>query len=648
MTRLTLLSGAAALLIPAFVQTGALAQTAAPPPPDAPEVVVVADRAPEPIIEIGQSVSVIDAAQIEASQALNVSDLLAATPGISVVHNGGLGGVSSVFIRGAESEQTVVLIDGVKLNDPGAPSGGFDFANLLTGDVSRIEILRGGASTLYGSDAIGGVVNVVTTPPAGPLQGDASAEGGSRDTQYYRAGIGGTEGPLSFRLAGGYFSTNGVSQFDKAFGGVEPDGFLSKAVSGRVTYAITPDIVLDERAFYTDSKTAIDGYNTPTYSFGDDDEYETTRQFVDYTGVNVSLFGGALKNRIAFQYTDIDRADFEPMYAPDTLEFYSRGKSYRAEYQGTWTIVPGWRAVFGAEHERDTINTEDVLYDPAPLKAAVDLDGFYLQLHGEPIKNLAVTAGVREDHHSTFGDHTTGQADAAYSLNGGATVLRASVSQGFKAPTLYQLYSDYGNRALTPETSTGWDAGVEQRLWDGKASLEATYFSRQTHNQIGFFDCYPTTAPLCATEPYGYYANIVRTEAQGVEVQGTARPIPALSLSANYTYVDADDRSPGSTTFGNALARRPKDLANAEADYLWPIKLTTTVAVRYSGSSFDNAANTIRLKSYTLVDLRASYPLPHGLELYGRIENLFDQHYETAYQYGTLGRGGFVGVRATF
>ena len=303
--------------------------------------------------------------------------------------------------------------------------------------------------------------------------------------------------------------------------------------------------------------------------------------------------------------------------------------------------------MFGAEHERTTINTESS-FDIAPLKAAADLDGGYLQVHGTPIQNLAVTAGVREDHHSTFGGHTTAQADAAYSLNHGSTILRASFSQGFKAPTLYQLYSAYGNPALTPETSNGWDAGIEQKLWNGKADLEATYFQRRTHDQIGFFDCFSNTAPLCATEPYGFYANIARTEAQGVEVQGSLRPIDGLNLSANYTYTDAQDRSPGSATFGDQLARRPRNAANAEADYLWPIKLTTTVAVRYSGASFDDAANSIRLKSYTLVDLRASYPLPHGLELYGRIENLFDQHYETAYQYGSLGRGGFVGVRAKF
>ncbi len=647
MTRLqqTLLSGAAALLIPAFVQTAALAQTGAPPIPDSAEVVVVANRTPEPEAQIGQSVSVLDAAQIQFSQAVNISDLLASTPGISVARNGGIGGVSSVFIRGAESAQTLTIIDGVKLNDPGSPAGGFDFSNFLTGDVSRIEILRGGASTLYGSDAIGGVVNVVTRPPGGPLEGDASAEGGSRDTQYYRAGLGGTEGPLSFRLAGGYFSTAGISQFDKAFGGKEDDGFLSKGVSGRATYALTPDVSIDERAFYTDSKTAIDGYNNPTFSFGDDDEYETTRQLVDYTGINVSLFGGALKNRLAVQYTDIDRADFEPQYAPDTQEFYSRGKSYRAEYQGTWAIVQGWSAVFGAEHERNTINTESS-FDTAPTKAADDIDGVYGQLHGEPIQNLALTAGVREDHHSTFGDHTTGQADAAYTLNNGSTVLRASFSQGFKAPTLYELYSAYGNRDLHPERSNGWDAGIEQKFWDDKASVEATYFNRRTRDLIEFVDTF--------TPPYGSYANVNRTIASGLELQGVVRPLPGLTASANYTFTDAEDRSPGSDAYGKQLLRRPKDAVNAEVDYLWPIKLTTTVAVRYSGPSddegFDAAFNafTARLKSYTLVDLRASYPLPRGFELYGRIENLFDQRYETAYQYGALGRGGFVGVRAKF
>ncbi|QUD87458.1 TonB-dependent receptor plug domain-containing protein [Phenylobacterium montanum] len=638
-----LLAGAALVAAPGL----ALAQQTQPND----EIVVVANRAPDPQSKVGVSVTVLDAGAIQASQATVVTDLLQQVPGISVERNGGEGQVTSIFIRGADSDQTLVVVDGVPLTDPGTPSSGLDFSNLLTGDISRIEALRGAQSTLWGSQAMGGVVNIVTAEPGQGVSGEASAEGGSRGTQYYRAAVGGTEGPISLRLAGGYYATDGISAFDKAFGGHELDGFRNSAFSGRLGYAITPDVQLDLRGYATHSHVAFDGYDTPTFTFGDDAEFGISDQYVGYAGLNFGLFAGALKNRLAVQYTDIDRRLYDPGLGVNDETFYSYGAAERVEYQGVWSIAQGYRAIFGAQYERTSITTNTPAYDfgpTPPLKAHAELASGYAQIEGEVIPGLNLTAGVRQDQHSTFGGHTTGQASAAWSLNGGNTILRASFGQGFKAPSLYQLYSAYGSQtlhlaSLRPETDNSWDLGVEQHFRNRRAMLSVTYFGRDTRDLIQFLGQLPGA-------PFGGYANVGHAGAEGVEVQAQAQLTPALSLTANYTYTDAED-----LTDHTALLRRPRNRANLTASYDWPDKLTMALAVRYAGDSHDaffdtNTFSTVPkvLKPYAVVDLRASYPLTSRFELYGRIENLFDRHYETAYQYGSLGRGGFVGVRATF
>jgi len=632
------------------LSSGAYAQTAGASQPAAAleDVVVVANRTEEPLSRVGNSVTVITAADIKASQAVAVSDLLALTPGLTVVRNGGIGQTTSVLIRGAESAQTLVLIDGVAINDPVAPSAGFDFGNLLAGDIARIEILRGAQSTLYGSQAIGGVISITTAEASGPFGGGLSAEGGSRDSGYLAGDLGGKSDALSWRLAGNYLRTDGISAFDRNFGGQELDGSKARGFSGRLRYEFAPAVELDLRGYYTHVRSDFDGF-TPSFTFGDTSEYGETTQYVEYAGLNFKALDGALANRVAVQRTDTDRKSFDPTLGAITETFYGVGRNTRAEYQGTWKPVAGLQAVFGLQRERTTIETDTPAYDfvPAPLKSHATIDSAYLQLQDELVHGLTLTGGVRYDKHDVFGTRTTGQGALAWALNDGNTILRASVGQGFKAPALYQLFSPYGNLDLKPEEATSWDAGIEQRALGGRFVASATYFSRDTRNQIDFFLC-NTPTPLCLIEPFGYYDNIARTSAHGIELQLTYSPVTELALAANYTHTDTKDRSPGATTFGNELPRRPKSSGNASVTYLWPGSLSTAVALRYGGASFDNASNSRELASYTLIDLRVSYPLTTHLEVYGRVENATNKQYETAYQYGSLGRGEFVGLRATF
>lgn len=614
------------------------------------EVVITANRSAQAADRIGQTVTVLNRETIEASQAVVLTDLLSQTPGVSFSRNGGVGALTSLRIRGAETDHTLLVIDGVKLNDPSQSGGGYNFANLLTGDADRIEVLRGAQSTLWGSQAIGGVVQIITREPTEPLEASASLEGGSMHAGYARAGLGGAGERLTWRVAASRYRTDGVSAYAP---GTEKDGYRNTGASARLNYKLTDALSLDLRGLYSAGRNEFDGFGV------DDLEFGRTEDTVLYAGLNLDLFGGRLHNRLGYDFTRTDRENLNPEQAVTTLTYDALGENRRVEYQGVWDIREGWTATFGAESEDSRMRSSSPsAFDPAPVpaRAKTGIDSLYAQVQGEVVQGLTLTAGVRRDDHETFGGHTLGQLAAAWSLNEGRTVLRASWGQGFKAPTLYQLYSDYGNVTLDPEEAESWDAGVEQAFFGDRLRLSATYFHRLTTNQIDFVSCPfppvtdpqdPDFDPKCPVDKYGYYANVARTKGQGVELTGAAR-LGRLSLQGNYTWTEAKNDAADSASYGRFLTRRPEHQANLWATYVWPAKLSTTVAVRYVGEAYDNAANSFVLKAYTLVDLRAAYPLNDRVEVYGRIENLTDESYQTARNYNSTGRAAYVGVRANF
>ncbi len=352
------------------------------------QVVIVANRAPVNLAQVGNSVTVLDQATIQQRQTVQLSDLLAQTPGITFSGNGGPGTTRAVRIRGAEAGQTLVLIDGVQMNDPSSTDDSFDFGNLLVGDTSRIEILRGSASTLYGSQAIGGVINIVTTKPVKDgISGDIQGEVGSLSTGLVQGGIGGRFDKLTFRFAGGYYGTDSVSAFDSHFGGKETDPYHDQTYTGRVQYDFTPDISLDLRGFYTDGKYNYDGFPAPQFVFADEGDFGTNRQFVGYAGVNVALFDGRLKNRIDYQDTTTDRGNFLDTGTAITDMGNYTGTNHRIEYQGNVDIAEGYGAVFGFQNENSSIKS------PAPAHASTWIDSYYAQVTGEVVQGLTLTAG---------------------------------------------------------------------------------------------------------------------------------------------------------------------------------------------------------------------------------------------------------------
>lgn len=607
-------------------------------------IVVTADRSPEPLSRVGSAISVLDAEEIRTRQTATVVDLLRTVPGVTIARNGGVGGTASVFIRGAESDQTVALIDGVKLNDPSSPGGGFNFGNLLTGNITRIEVLRGPSSVLWGSQAIGGVVNVITAQPTDALRINGRAEYGYRNTAQVVGNISGKVGPLSASGGAGYFRTDGVSAFDENLGGREKDGYRNFGANANVDLALSDAVSITARGYYSDGRAGIDGFAPPTFAFGDTLEYALTREFVAYAGLNAALFDGRFHNRLGFAFTETRRQNIDPAGVP-TETFAGKGRNERLEYQGTLEIVQSVQAIFGAEREISRF-TASSFGGPVTV-ARAELDSGYGQLVVTPFTGLTATGGIRYDHHDRFGGATTFAASGVYSPNGGATTLRASYSEGFKAPTLYQLQGDYSNAQLRPERAKGWDAGVTQRAPGGVAEVSATYFRRNSRDLIDFVSCAPPLSGICTNRPFGTYDNVARASSDGVELGLAVTPIEALRLQANYTYVDAENRSPG-TNFGKRLARRPSQTVNALLDYRWPFGLETGATLTHVGSSFDDGGNSHRLQGYVLADLRASFPISKTIVLYGRVENLFDEKYETTFRYGTPGRAAYGGVRLSY
>lgn len=634
------------LAVCACVNTPALAQdSAAGAGAREPVIVVTANRTAQSIDKVGQSITVLDSAEIERRQTQAVADILRTVPGVTIVRNGGIGTSTSVSIRGAESDQTVALVDGIKLNDPSSPGGGFNFGNLLVGNIERIEVLRGPSSVLWGSQAIGGVVNMITRQPTEQLSVNLRGEYGYRDTGQLVGNVSGKAGPLSASIGAGYFRTDGISAFSEARGGTEKEGYRNYGANGNFNLALTDWLSVDARGWYSEGRVNIDGFPPPSFAFGDVNEESRTREFVGYTGINAALFDGRFRNRLGYAYTDTRRRSIALDGLPSET-FAGHGRNERIEYQGIFDIAEGWQLTGGLERETSRFSSSS--FGAVPSIGRARIDSVYAQLVASPVRGLTLTGGVRHDDHNRFGGATTLGASGVYAIAATGTTLRASYAEGFKAPSLFQLQSDFGNQLLQPERSKGWDAGITQDLVEGRLQASATYFRRDSDDLIIFISCPLPRTGICAGRPSGTYDNVSKARAEGVEIGLMMQPVDALRLQANYTYTDATNRSPGNVNFGRQLVRRPQHSVTALLDYRWDFGLETGITLTHVGANFDNANNSRKVEGYVLADLRAAFPVTDRIELYGRIENLFDESYETVFRYGTPGRAAYVGVRLSY
>jgi len=604
------------------VASPALAAEAAQPGDDAGSIVVVATGFARSADETGQAISVITRERLDQLQSVTVADALATLPSVSLSRRGPVGTQTGVFVRGANTSQTLVLVDGVRVNDPSSPNAAFDFGGLLAGNVERIELLRGPNSIVWGSQAIGGVVNIETALPATALTLRTTAEYGTYDTLSGQVSIAGSSGALGYSLGGAFYRTEGFSVFS---GGSERDGSRQAALNGRIALTLAEGVELDLRGAWSDGRTDYDS----AFSGGANSLAEAhNRQWFGYAGVNFTAAGGRLKSRIAVSRSDIDRVGTDPVVFSFN-NYVAAGVTDRIEYRGAYELSDGVTLFAGLEHEH--VRSSTSYEGAAPDRASNRMTGGYVQLSLRPLDWLTLTGGVRHDHYSDYGGHTTLGGNLAYSPNGGATVLRATYAEGFRAPTLTEGQPPYGNPALKPETARNLDIGIAQHLLDGRASLALTWYRRRSNDLITF-----SFASFMSE-------NIGRVEADGIELGLVLRPVPRLRIEANYARASAVNRS--APNEGKRLPLRPRDTAHLTADWDSPLGLKLGATLTLVGDSFDDNANLVRIDGYGRVDVRASLPLGERVELFGRVDNLTGERYETVSGYATPGRSVFAGAR---
>lgn len=588
------------------------------------EVTVTAYRVERPTAEAGASVTVLDEDAIRKAQEIAVLDLLRQTPGVTVSRNGAIGAVSTLRIRGAEAGQTLVLIDGIKVNDLSTPAGEFNFANLTTANIERIEVLRGPESTLYGSDAIGGVVNIVTKTATEPFQAGGSVEAGSFGTVNSALNLGVKQGRFTGDVAFNAFRTDGISAADSHNGNTERDKFRTVSGQAKLRYDLSETLSADGFVRFADSRTEYDFFDFLSFQFVDGDGVTDSEELIGAAGLAWKGLDGKIEGRARVSWANAERLDSE-FAAP---AFYSDSKNRTVDLLATFHANEKTDVIVGGQFQANRIETEVFGLFASTLSGSANINGVFSEISYSPRKNIHLTAGVRHDDHELFGGHTTFRFTANFRVEGTGTIVRANWGEGFKAPTLFQLLSAFGDPALKPEQATGWEIGAEQPLFDGWARVTVTYFYRKTTNQIDFD---------LMTFKYG---NIARSRAKGIEVIFSADVTNTLTLSGNYTRLDAIDLDTGLQ-----LPRRPKNVFNATLSWQATGNLFLAASLNNTGRQIDGI---VTLQSFRVVDVRASYKIDGHVSLYGRIENALDAQYQEVAGFGTPGLSGYVGIRGDF
>ncbi len=598
---------------------------------DAPEIVVVsATRIPTPQLQIASSVTVITADEIAARQEQSLPEVLKAVPGLNLIQQGGPGGLTSVFMRGTNSNHTKVLVDGIDVSDPSNPSATFDFGQFPTQDIETVEILRGPQSGLYGSDAIGGVINIITRSGSGPAQLTGSVEGGSFDTFNQSAGLRGSDDRF-------HYSAN-VEHLHSGSTPVTPLDLLAPAearnndyydnftASSKLGYDIAKGFDVGLVARYTDTKlrsTAEDYDTFPAFPFAQQSDSGTSEYYARVSAHSVSQ-DGFLDQTLGLAYTRKRTTDLEPE-SPETVD---TGVRTKADWQGALRLSNRNTLVLGAEHAREQIS--------APITASTTIDSGYVELQSQLTDHLFSAVNARYDNNDRFGSKVTYRVAPVYVIEATGTRLKASVGTGFKAPTLEQLFQSFpafdffANPQLHPESSLGYDLGLEQAA--GAFNFGVTYFRNNIRNLID------------DNADFSSYANVGRAHTDGVESFVSYRPVSVLTVRADYTYTEATD-----DLLNEELLRRPKHKGSVsvswQATQAFSLDATVLAVGSWIDGNRDFSIPRLNAPGYTLTNLAVSYAFDAHFAVYGRIDNLFDRHYQEPVGFLQPGLGVFAGIK---
>ena len=594
-------------------------------------VTVTATRIEEPLERIGASVSVITEEEIQTKQYKSVGEALRTLPGVEIQQSGSPGRITTLKIRGAGASQVQVLIDGVRVKS--TTSGDFDFADLSIDAIERIEVVRGPQSTLYGADAIGGVVNIITKKGSGSPSAFASAEVGNFDTFRERVAVSGALDPFNFTL--------GASRLD--FGGqFRNDEHSNTYLVGRVGIDLPNKGEASLVARYSDAHRGIP-FKTVFPNFDPNREQHDT--FTLLTGQWRQPWGEAYESELRLSTLRTELIFRDPPDPGDTgptsrSEIVVRRRE--AEWLQHFHFAKADTLTVGVEYREEEGRNKDTFSKTTNTKSA------FFQNELSLFDRLFVTAGVRYDDNSVFGSKTTPRVATSYLLRSTGTRFKASWAEGFRAPTFNDLFfpafdpcPPFGNPDLRPESSRSWDAGFEQKLWENRLRFGATYFRNDFRDliQIGLVD--PVNFCFQAQ-------NVGKARSRGVEVEASLEPTDQLLLTLAYTYTDAKD-----LTTGLPLRRFAPNRWSLGAVWTPIERLTLTAQVFIVSSQFESAAQG-RNPGYTRVDVGGSYQLLsklgllQSLELQAKIENLLDEDYEEVKGFPALGTHYVVGLRGTF
>ncbi|MDH5466809.1 MAG: TonB-dependent receptor [Candidatus Aminicenantes bacterium] len=614
-------------------------------PPLHHEITVTATRIETPTREVASSVTVISREELERTRKTTLLQALEEIMGLTVIQNGPAGGAASTLIRGGNSEHTLVLMDGVELNDPISPARSCDLAHVTLENVERIEVLRGPQSTLYGSDALSGVVNIITRKGQGEPRFSFSSSGGTYDTFASNAGVSGGGKKTHYSLGASYFRSDGFSAASASYeGNKEKDGYQNLTLSGRFGYLISDSLELDIILKRIETRTELDNFGG---AYGDDPNSTQKNQSLFLKGqIRALLLKNRWEQKFSFSFVDYDRRhenSVDEAHPFDSEEGFFKSSLVKLTWQNNFFIHETNTLTFGIDHQQEQGESEyhsEGIWGPYsslfPLRLA-RITGLYFQDQTRLASRFFATAGIRIDTHTQFGTSTTFRIAPAYFVKRTQTKFKATIGTGFKSPSIYQLYAPesflgpVGNENLNPEKSTGWDIGIEQYLLDGKILFGATYFKNDYQDLIQF-------------DLVRGYTNVGKAESKGMEFFVQSCLGENFSFTASYTRTEAKDLDTDTYLF-----RRPTYKLVASLHYNFLEKGNINLSFIQTGKRDDQDFSTwpatrVTLPGFTLLNAVASYELIQNIQVFCRIDNLLNEKYEMIKGYGTPGRAACLGL----
>jgi vitamin B12 transporter len=586
-------------------------------------VVVTASRISQPLSTVGSSMTVLYGEELERKGITQAIDALKTVPGVTFSRSGGVGAVATVRIRGAESSQVVVMVDGVIMNDTTNTSGFYDFNDLHTHNIDRIEVLRGPQSAIYGGNAVGGVINIITRRGEGKPSYTVAAGGGSNQTYSQDVGTRGKKGKLRYSLNASNYNTAG---FPASVAGREDDGARLKKLSASLDVAATKNLTLGFLGGASRLNAEFDPGATT-----DGPAKQVKDSAYGQAEARLKTFGGKLEHVATAAHSVVAREFDEPVGFYRFSTFDGNRSSFR--YQANQQLFKRDVASIGAELQKES--ADNTLTSGGTTSTDVNKDTTSKSVFGQyvahPTQALTVTTSARHDASSSFNSHTTARVAAAYTIDDYATTLRASAGTAAKNPSLYQLYGPYGTATLKPETSEGMDIGVEKSWLKGRVRTQSTLFAQVYKNLIDFDNNTFT------------YANIARSNSRGIENSVNLAITPRIDLNANHTYTLARN----SNTL-DILPRRPRHTGFLGADARVTDKLNMGASVLMVTKQLDSNFSTVNTKGYATADMHADYKVLPNTRLYMRANNILDRDFQEVRNYNTAGREIFGGIRAEY